>query len=82
MEIVMIKKVGCSPCKKFEPIVKKEAEKHSLGFRRIMQEDMPEEIRPSYFPYFYLYKEGEVIEHWGGTNERKLKSVLKRNLNK
>ena len=57
----MIKKVGCSPCKKFEPIVKKEAEKHSLGFRRIMQEDMPEEIRPSYFPYFYLYKEGE----WG-----------------
>ena len=26
MEIVMIKKLGCGPCKTFEPIVKAEAE--------------------------------------------------------
>ena len=54
MEIVMIKKLGCGPCKTFEPVVKAEAEKRSLSFRHIMQEDMPEEIRPPYFPYFYL----------------------------
>ena len=47
-----------------------------------MQEDMPEEIRPPYFPYFYLYNDGEVIEHWGGTSDRKLEKVLDRNLNK
>ena len=69
MEIVMIKKVGCGPCKTFEPIVKAEAEKYSL-------------IRPPYFPYFYLYSEGEVIEHWGGTSDRKLEKVLKRHLDK
>lgn len=82
MEIVMIKKLGCGPCKTFEPLVRKEAEKRSLGFRHIMQEDMPEEIRPPYFPYFYLYKEGEVIEHWGGTSDRKLEKVLSRHLDK
>lgn len=82
MEIVMIKKQGCGPCKSFEPTVKKEAEKRSLGFRHIMQEDMPEEIRPPYFPYFYLYNEGEVIEHWGGTSDRKLEKVLSRHLGK
>lgn len=82
MEIVMIKKLGCGPCKKFDPIVKAEAEKRSIGFRHIMQEDMPEEIRPPYFPYFYLYNDGEVIEHWGGTSDRKLEKVLDRNLNK
>ena len=42
MEIVMIKKLGCGPCKTFEPTVKDEAEKRNLGFRHIMQEDMPE----------------------------------------
>ena len=34
------------------------------------------------FPYFYLYNDGEVIEHWGGTSDRKLEKVLDRNLNK
>ena len=82
MEIVMIKKLGCGPCKTFEPIVKAEAEKRSLGFRHVMQEDMPEEIRPPYFPYFYLYNDGEVVEHWGGTSDRKLEKVLDRSLNK
>tara|TARA_B100000965_G_scaffold51018_1_gene37895 strand:+ start:667 stop:951 length:285 start_codon:yes stop_codon:yes gene_type:complete len=82
MEIVMIKKLGCGPCKTFEPIVKAEAKKRSLGFRHIMQEDMPEEIRPPYFPYFYLYNNGEVIEQWGGTSDRKMVKVLDRSLNK
>ena len=47
-----------------------------------MQEDMPEEIRPPYFPYFYLYNNGEVIEQWGGTSDRKMVKVLDRSLNK
>ena len=41
MEIVMIKKLGCGPCKAFEPIVKVEAEKRSLGFRHICKKICP-----------------------------------------
>ncbi len=77
----MIKKKGCMPCKEFEPIVKQTAELHSLGFRTILGEDMPKNIQPPYYPFFYLYKEKSVIESWGGTSEKKLLSVLKRKLN-
>ena len=63
-------------------LLKLRQKKRSLGFRHIMQEDMPEEIRPPYFPYFYLYNNGEVIEQWGGTSDRKLEKVLDRSLNK
>ena len=80
MEIVMIKKKGCMPCKEFEPIVKKTTEEYSLGFRTIMGEDMPENIQPPYYPFFYLYKNKSVLESWGGTSEKKLLSVLKRKL--
>ena len=80
MEIVMIKKKGCMPCKEFEPVVKRTAEEYSLGFRTIMGEDMPENIQPPYYPFFYLYKNKSVLESWGGTSEKKLLSVLKRKL--
>ena len=78
MEIVMIKKKGCMPCKKFEPFVKETAEKNSLGFRTIMGESMPEKLQPPYYPFFYIYKDKSVLESWGGVSEKKLLSVLKR----
>lgn len=80
MEIVMIKKKGCQPCKKFEPFVKETAIKNSLGFRTIMGETMPEKFQPPFYPYFYLYEDKNIIESWGGTSEKKLVSVLKRKL--
>ena len=80
MEIVMIKKHGCGPCKMYEPTIKNVSELNNLNFRTIQAEDMPEKIRPKYFPYFYLMKENDVLEGWAGTNERKLISVLKRHI--
>ena len=80
MEIVMIKKHGCGPCKMYEPTIKKISKLNGLNFRTIKVEDMPEKIRPNYFPYFYLMKENDVLEGWAGTNERKLTSVLKRHI--
>ena len=56
MEIVMIKKRGCGPCKIFEPTIKDAALKNSLNFRTVQSEDMPENLRPDVFPYFYLMK--------------------------
>ena len=82
MEIVMIKKNGCMPCKKFMPIVKEYAKKNNLNFRTVQMEDMPENIRPSFYPYFYLRSGDNVIADWGGTNERKMHSILKRSLQK
>ena len=41
---------------------------------------MPESIRPPFYPYFYLREGNDVIDEWGGTNERKMESVIKRNL--
>ena len=80
MEIVMIKKQGCGPCKMYEPRIKEVAKKNNLKFRTIQGEEMPEDIRPKYFPYFYLRKDNEVLEGWAGTNERKLNTVLNRHI--
>ena len=80
MEIVMIKKKGCMPCKEFEPTVKKIAQNYSLGFRTIMGEGMPEKLQPPYYPFFYLYENNAILESWGGTSEKKVLSVLKRKL--
>ena len=82
MEIIMIKKKGCQPCKIFEPFVKEQANKYSLGFRTLMGETMPEKFQPPFYPYFYLYEDKNIIESWGGTSEKKLESVLKRKLKK
>ena len=40
---------------------------------------MPKNIRPPYYPYFYLRKKDKVIEEWAGNSEKKMKSVIKRN---
>ena len=76
----MIKKKGCGPCKTFEPIIKGAALKNSLNFRTVQSEDMPENMRPDIFPYFYLMKDSELVENWAGTNIRKMKTVLKRHI--
>ena len=81
MEIVMIKKKGCMPCKVYEPIVKKNAELNKINFRTVQAEDMPEKLRPDVFPYFYLMKDKKLLENWAGNNERKMQSVLKRHIN-
>jgi len=41
---------------------------------------MPENIRPPFYPYFYLRSDDKVIDEWGGTNERKMETIIKRNL--
>ena len=74
----MVKKQGCMPCKMFSPTVQQYAEEKKIGFKVIKMEDMPEKIRPPFYPYFYLRKENNVIAEWGGTNERKMKAVIKR----
>ncbi len=80
MEIVMIKRQGCMPCNTFSPKIKKYAESKKIKFRIVQMEDMPENIRPPFYPYFYLRKENTVIDEWGGTNERKMEAVIQRNL--
>lgn len=80
MEIVMIKKKGCMPCKIYQPIVSKVAELNRINFRTVQSEDMPEKLRPDVFPYFYLMKDKELLENWAGNNERKMQSVLKRHI--
>jgi len=80
MEIVMIKKEGCMPCKTFRPTIEKYALENSLEFRTVKAEDMPENIRPPFYPYFYLRSGNDVLDEWGGTNKRKMESIIKRNL--
>ena len=40
MQLIMIKKKGCIPCREFEPIVKKIADKNKLEFKTVQQENM------------------------------------------
>ena len=56
----MIKQEGCSPCKMFEPTAKKIAQDNSLGFRTVMDTDLPENVKLPYFPFFFLYDNGEI----------------------
>jgi hypothetical protein len=77
----MIKKKGCGPCKIFEPTIKEVALKNSLKFKTIQAEEMPTNLRPDVFPYFYLMQEKTLLESWAGTNTRKMQSVLKRHIN-
>ncbi|MEJ6795063.1 MAG: thioredoxin domain-containing protein [Flavobacteriales bacterium] len=79
MDIVMIKQEGCNPCTMFEPTAKKIAEEHSLGFRTVMDTELPENVKLPYFPFFFLYDNGEIKDQWGGTSDRKMVSVIKRN---
>ena len=79
IEIVMIKLKGCGPCEQFEPIIKNYTKEKNIRFKTIQAENMPKNIRPPYYPYFYLRKKDKVIEEWAGNSEKKMKSVIKRN---
>ena len=41
IELVMIKMLGCVPCKYIEPIAKKIAEENNFKFKVIIGQDMP-----------------------------------------
>ena len=41
MEIVMIKKKGCQPCRIYEPTVKKISIINNIKFKSIQAEDIP-----------------------------------------
>ena len=38
---------------------------------------MPKELRPHIYPYFYIYKDGNIIDHWGGVNKNKIEYKVK-----
>ena len=80
MKIIMIKKKGCNPCKMFEPTIKNVAKQNSLDYKAVQVEDMPENMRPDVFPYFYLLKGEDLLESWAGTNLRKMSKVLSRHV--
>ena len=77
IELVMIKMLGCGPCKYIEPVAKDIAEKNSFKFRIIINEDMSKELRPHIYPYFYIYKDGNIMDHWGGVNKNKIEYKIK-----
>ena len=76
-ELVMIKMLGCGPCRHIEPIAKKLAEERNFKFRTIVGQDMPKELRPYMYPYFYIYKEGNIMQHWAGASEKNLEYKIK-----
>ena len=76
----MIKKMGCNPCKMFEPTIKSMAKQNQLEYKSVQVEDMPENMRPDVFPYFYLLKKDKMLESWAGTNIRKMSKVLSRHI--
>ena len=80
MKIIMIKKKGCNPCKIFEPTVKNIAKQNFLEYKSVQAEDMPENMRPEIFPFFYLLNGDDLLENWGGTNMRKISKVLARHV--
>ena len=76
----MIKKIGCNPCKFYEPTVNNIAKINNIEMVTIQAEDMPKNIRPEIFPFFYLKEKETILESWAGTNERKMENVLKRHI--
>ena len=78
IELVMIKMLGCGPCRHIEPIAKKIAEENNFKFKVIIGQDMPQQLRPYMYPYFYIYKDKKILDHWAGANENKLKYSIKK----
>ena len=58
----MIKKKGCNPCKMFEPTIKSVASQNQLDYKSVQAEDMPENMRPDVFPYFYLIEKEKMLQ--------------------
>ena len=80
MKIIMVKKKGCNPCKMFEPKIKDVAIDNSIGFKVVQAEEMPEKMRPKFYPFFYLMNNDDLLESWAGTSTRKMTKVLTRHI--
>jgi len=83
MKLEMIKLTTCASCHTMEPKVKKIAEQNNIEFKTLLVGkdilDTPENRKAiPYFPWFYLHTDDGKKEAWGGTDERKLLSVIKR----
>mgnify|MGYP002008410004 FL=1 len=74
MDIIMLTKDGCGSCKTFKPLAKEIAEEMGFTFKVLNNP----EINVPFFPYFYMMNDGEVVEQWGGVQERKYRKVLLR----
>ena len=70
----MMTKDGCGSCATFKPVAKEIAEELGYEFKIIPNP----ELDVPFFPYFYIMNNGEVVQHWGGVQERKYRNVLKR----
>ena len=73
-QVIMLTKDGCGSCKTFKPIAKQIAEEYGYTFKIVPNPNIDVE----FFPYFFIMKEGEIIQQWGGVQERKYRNVLKR----
>lgn len=74
MQIIMMTKDGCGSCATFKPIAKEIADEYGYSFKILPNP----KIDVPFFPYYYILKDGKIIEQWGGVQERKYRSVLKR----
>ena len=74
MQVIMMTKDGCGSCATFKPVAKQIAEELGYEFKIIPNP----ELDVPFFPYFYIMNNGEVVQHWGGVQERKYRNVLKR----
>ena len=73
-QVIMLTKEGCGSCTIFKPIAQKIAEEYGYAFKIIPNPT----IEVEFFPYFYIMKEGQILQQWGGVQERKYRNVLKR----
>ena len=78
MQVIMLTKDGCGSCATFKPVAKEVAEEYGFEFKILANPKMD----VPFFPYYYIMKDGNIIEHWGGVQERKYRSVLKRTAKK
>ena len=46
----------------FEPTIKSMAKQNKLEYKSVQAEDMPENMRPDVFPYFYLIEDEKMLE--------------------
>ncbi len=76
MQVIMLTQDGCGACKEFLPQAKEIAEELGYTFKTLANPEM----EVPFFPYFYLMKDGAVLQQWGGVQERKYRNVLKRSL--
>ena len=76
----MIKKKGCMPCKMFQPVIENVANINSLNFKIVQGEEMPENMRPDYYPFFYLMDGDKLLESWAGDSTKKMTRVLSRHI--